>query len=78
LRLADESGFVKATQDDIGSMARMSRSTFRRAFASFVDAGAVRVDYGGLQICDRNLLRQSLAAPEGPVGQSHRGRLPKT
>lgn len=58
LRLADSEGIVSATQEDISLMARMSRSTFRRAFEPLVDRGIVEVTYGGLRLRDPAALEQ--------------------
>lgn len=60
LRQADTDGLVRASQDDLSKMAGMSRTTFRRTFASLIEAGIVQTEYGGLRILDR-------AALEGQV-----------
>lgn len=59
LRLATPDGSVRATQDDLGRMAGMSRAAFRRAFKSLIEAGAVRIEYGGLRIIDRAALQHA-------------------
>lgn len=56
LRLADADGLVHASQDDLGNMVGMSRSTFRRTFASLIAAGVVETEYGGLRILNRATL----------------------
>lgn len=58
LRMASENGDVVATQEELGRMAGMSRSAFRRAFASFIQAGIVETGYGGLKICDPAALQK--------------------
>lgn len=55
-RLADAAGFVRATQEELGSMAGMSRAAFRRAFGELLASGAVRQAYGGVQIRDRSAI----------------------
>jgi len=56
LRQADADGLVRASQDDLSKMAGMSRTTFRRTFASLIEAGIVQTEYGGLRILDREAL----------------------
>jgi len=64
LRLAGEDGLVRATQEDLGRLAGMSRASFRRSFADIIASGAVRTEYGGVRILDRPALeRESLAEP---------------
>ncbi|MCE6950660.1 Crp/Fnr family transcriptional regulator [Cereibacter sphaeroides] len=58
LRLACPDGSVRATQEDLGRMAGMSRAAFRRAFATLIDSGAVRTEYGGVRITDRAALER--------------------
>jgi CRP-like cAMP-binding protein len=53
LRIASPDGSVRATQEELGRMAGMSRAAFRRAFAVLIEAGVVRTEYGGVVICDR-------------------------
>lgn len=59
LRLATPDGSVRATQDDLGRMAGMSRAAFRRAFRALIESGAVRTEYGGLRIIDRAALEDA-------------------
>lgn len=56
LRQADADGLVRASQDDLSKMAGMSRTTFRRTFASLIEVGIVQTEYGGLRILDREAL----------------------
>lgn len=57
LRIADSDGAVRATQEDLGRMAGMSRAAFRRAFGDLIAAGVVELQYAGLQILDRAALQ---------------------
>lgn len=57
LRIADAEGRVRATQEDLGRMAGMSRAAFRRAFGDLIAAGAVEMEYAGLCILDRAALQ---------------------
>ncbi|WP_374300895.1 Crp/Fnr family transcriptional regulator [Paracoccus sp. (in: a-proteobacteria)] len=59
LRLAGPDGTVRATQDDLGRMAGMSRAAFRRAFKALIATGAVCTEYGGLRIVDRAALHHA-------------------
>ncbi len=59
LRLASDDGTVRVTQEDLGRMAGMSRAAFRRAFATLIEVGAVRTDYGGLRIVDHAALERA-------------------
>lgn len=59
LRLATPDGSVRATQDDLGRMAGMSRAAFRRAFKALIETGVVRTEYGGLRIVDRAALQHA-------------------
>lgn len=52
LRLAGPDGWVRATQEELGRMAGMSRAAFRRAFTSLIDSGVVRTEYGGVRVID--------------------------
>jgi CRP-like cAMP-binding protein len=53
LRMAASDGTVRATQQELGQMAGMSRAAFRRAFSGLIAAGIVETQYGGLLILDR-------------------------
>ncbi|MCZ0964523.1 Crp/Fnr family transcriptional regulator [Paracoccus benzoatiresistens] len=59
LRLATPDGLVRATQDDLGRMAGMSRAAFRRAFKALIETDAVRTEYGGLRIINRAALEHA-------------------
>jgi CRP-like cAMP-binding protein len=61
LRLADEEGQVRLTQEDLSRLAGMSRATFRRTFAELIDLGAVETGYGGLRIRDAAALQEVIA-----------------
>jgi DNA-binding GntR family transcriptional regulator len=50
------------TQEELGRMAGMSRAAFRRAFTALIEAGAVRTEYGGVQIADRAALERAAEA----------------
>lgn len=52
LRMAGPDGTVRATQEELGALAGMSRAAFRRAFGALIQAGVVRTEYGGLRIID--------------------------
>jgi len=52
LRIADSEGNVRATQEDLGRLAGMSRAAFRRAFADLIAGGVVEMEYAGLRILD--------------------------
>lgn len=52
LRIADAEGRVRATQEDLGRLAGMSRAAFRRAFGDLIAAGVVEMEYAGLRILD--------------------------
>ena len=45
LRIADAEGTVRATQEDLGRLAGMSRAAFRRAFGDLIAAGVVELEY---------------------------------
>ena len=49
LRLAEPDGTVRATQEELGRMAGMSRAAFRRSCATLISSGAVQMQYAGLQ-----------------------------
>lgn len=57
LRIADAEGRVRATQEELGRLAGMSRAAFRRAFADLIAAGVVEMEYAGLVILDRTALQ---------------------
>ena len=59
LRQAGPDGSVRATQEELGRMAGMSRSAFRRAFTALIEAGALRTEYGGVRIVDRAALERA-------------------
>lgn len=52
LRLASPDGEVRATQDELGHLAAMSRASFRRASDALVESGVLVTAYGGLYIAD--------------------------
>ncbi len=52
LRLVNADGSVRATQEELGRMAGMSRAAFRRAFGTLIKAGIVETAYAGLRIKD--------------------------
>lgn len=56
LRLADDDGSVRGSQDDFGRLIGMTRSSVRRALASLAAEGAVRTGYACLEIVDRERL----------------------
>jgi CRP/FNR family cyclic AMP-dependent transcriptional regulator len=58
LRMADESGKVHMTQDDLARMAGMSRATFRRSFGGLIERGIVATSYGTMSILDRVALER--------------------
>ena len=62
LRLEGPDGSVRATQEDLGRMAGMSRAAFRRAFAALIESGVVRTEYGGVHIVDRVALAREAEA----------------
>lgn len=62
LRLVGPDGSVRVTQEELGRMAGMSRAAFRRAFTALIEAGAVRTEYGGVQIADRAALERAAEA----------------
>lgn len=63
LRIADAEGTVRATQEDLGRLAGMSRAAFRRAFADLIGAGVVSLGYAGLTILDRAALEAEAQLP---------------
>lgn len=58
LRLASTDGSVPGSQEDLGRLLGMTRSSVRRALASLTEVGAVTSGYGVLSIHDRKLLEQ--------------------
>jgi CRP-like cAMP-binding protein len=58
LRMLNPDGTVRATQEELGRMAGMSRAAFRRAFRTLIEAGIVETGYAGLRITDRAALEQ--------------------
>ena len=56
LRLARPDGSVPGSQEDLGRLLGMTRSSVRRALASLIEEGAVKSGYGVLSIRDRDLL----------------------
>ncbi len=58
LRLADNDGIVRITQEEMGKLAGMSRSTFRRSLASLGASGVIKTEYGCLRILDRMVLEK--------------------
>jgi CRP-like cAMP-binding protein len=63
LRLSSADGKVQATQTELGEMAGMSRSAFRRAFGGLIDAGIVRTEYGVVRILDADALQEEADQP---------------
>lgn len=57
LRLAAEDGSVRATQDELGALAGMSRASFRRALGELIEAGVIVTSYRGVRIADMAALR---------------------
>ena len=56
LRLAGPDGSVPGSQEDLGRLLGMTRSSVRRALSSLIDMGAVQSGYSVLSIRDRTLL----------------------
>lgn len=59
LRLASPDGSVRATQDELGRLAGMSRAAFRRACMDLIEAGTVHMEYGGLRVVDPSALERA-------------------
>jgi CRP-like cAMP-binding protein len=59
LRQSGPDGSVRATQEELGRMAGMSRAAFRRALSALIDAGALHTEYGGVRIVDRAALERA-------------------
>jgi CRP-like cAMP-binding protein len=58
LRLAGSDGSVPGSQEDLGRLLGMTRSSVRRALTSLVDLGAVESGYGRLSLRDRAALER--------------------
>ena len=58
LRLALPDGSVPGTQEDLGRLLGMTRSSARRALSSLIEIGAVASGYGVLSIRDRTILER--------------------
>jgi CRP-like cAMP-binding protein len=58
LRLARADGSVPGSQEDLGRLLGMTRSSVRRALSSLIEAGAVTSGYGVLSLRDRTLLER--------------------
>jgi CRP-like cAMP-binding protein len=56
LRVADERGEVPGSQEGLGRLVGMTRSSMRRSLASLTEAGAIRCGYGKISIVDNALL----------------------
>lgn len=69
LRMAQPDGTVAATQEELGSMAGMSRAAFRRAFGALIAAGVVETGRGTVRIHDRAALEREagLSPPASPT-----------
>jgi CRP-like cAMP-binding protein len=52
LRLADREGVVAGSQEDLGRLLGMTRSSIRRAIAELADSGLISTGYGKLRIVD--------------------------
>jgi hypothetical protein len=58
LRLAGSDGAVPGSQEDLGRLLGMTRSSVRRALTSLIDLGAVESGYGRLSVRDRAALER--------------------
>jgi DNA-binding transcriptional regulator YhcF (GntR family) len=58
LRLADPSGVVSVTQDDLAKLIGVARATLQRAFDELVKAGAIETGYRSITIADRAALER--------------------
>jgi CRP-like cAMP-binding protein len=58
LRLAGADGAVPGSQEDLGRLLGMTRSSVRRALASLIEIGAVESGYGRLSVRDRAALER--------------------
>ena len=65
LRMASADGMVRATQEELGRMAGMSRPAFRRSFGDLIATGVVATTYGGVQIVDLEALHAVALAVAG-------------
>lgn len=64
LRCVSPDGMVRATQEELGRMAGMSRVAFRRAFRELIAESVVLTEYGSIRILDRARLEA--------IAQTHR------
>jgi CRP-like cAMP-binding protein len=53
LRLADGEGVVAGSQEDLGRLLGMTRSSIRRSIADLADSGLISTGYGKLRILDK-------------------------
>jgi CRP/FNR family transcriptional regulator, cyclic AMP receptor protein len=58
LRLAGADGAVPGSQEDLGRLLGMTRSSVRRALTSLIELGAVESGYGRLSVRDRAALER--------------------
>lgn len=58
LRLAGPDGAVQVSQEDLGRLLGMTRSSVRRALASLIEIDAVQSGYGRLSVRDRAALER--------------------
>ena len=58
LRLALPDGSVPGSQEDLGRLLGMTRSSVRRALSSLIEIGAVASGYGAVSIRDRTILEK--------------------
>lgn len=58
LRLSRPDGSVPGSQEDLGRLLGMTRSSVRRALSSLVEVGAVQCGYGVLKVRDRSVLEE--------------------
>jgi CRP-like cAMP-binding protein len=58
LRLAGPDGGVQGSQEDLGRLLGMTRSSVRRALTSLIEIGAVEGGYGRLSVRDRAALER--------------------
>lgn len=63
LRLSSKNGIVEATQAELGALAGMSRSAFRRSFSELIERGVVKPEYGAIRILDMEALRHEVDTP---------------
>jgi CRP-like cAMP-binding protein len=62
LRMAGPDGAVRATQEELGQLAGMSRAAFRRTFAELIGSGALKTEYGAVRIVDGAALERAAQA----------------